>query len=147
MESLYSGSSRIDHHHVPFRVADNLEDMGMAADEYVRTVFFDELHRPLVITSGIASDMGHQDLHPLAFEKSVERVDKAEIMVVTIACDAEKRLEPGDFFSELQPPSEIPGMPYLIDRRQKFTELSVEYTMGIRYETYIHYKLIIIFFL
>ena len=147
MESLDSGSSRIDHHHVPFRVADNLEDMGMAADEYVRTVFFDELHRPLVITSGIASDMGHQDLHPLAFEKAVERVGEAEIMIVAIAGDAEKRLEPGDFFSELQPPSEIPRMPYLVDRGKEFTELSVEYTVGIRYETDKHYRLIIIFFL
>ena len=131
MKSLDSGSPRIDHHHVPFRVADDLEYMGMAADEYVRTVFHDEFHRSLVVTSGIASDMGHQDLHPLAFEKTVERMGEAEIMVVTIACDAEKRMGPGDFVSKLQPPSEIPGMPYLVDRGKEFTELSVEYTVGI----------------
>ena len=131
MESLDSGSSRIDHHHVPFRVADNLEDMGVAADEYVRTVFFDEFHRPPVVTSRITSDMGHQDLHSAAFEEAVERMGEAEIMVVAIACDAEKRFEPGDFFSKFQPTSEIPGMPYLIDRGKEFTELSVEHSVGI----------------
>ena len=42
METLDSGCSRIYHQHVAFRIADNLEDMRVSADEYIGTIHVDE---------------------------------------------------------------------------------------------------------
>ena len=45
METLDPGCSRIYHQHIPLRVTYDLQDMGMAAYEYVRPVFVDEIAR------------------------------------------------------------------------------------------------------
>ena len=93
MEPLYAGSTRIDHKHIPFRISDNFQYMGMATNEYIRTIFINQCTRSWIISAGIASDMGHQNLHPFALEKAVKRVYEAQFMIVTIARHAHKGLE------------------------------------------------------
>lgn len=138
MEPLYSGSTRIDDHHVPLRITYDLQDMGMAANEYVRLQLIYESARPRVVSSWISADMGHENVHSLAFKEAVQRMDKAQVVVVTIAGDAFERLECGDLLRQFKPTAEIPCMPDLVHRLKELLEGVIEDTVGVRYETYEH---------
>lgn len=126
MEALDSGGSGIDDKHIPFRVTHDLQYVRMPADEDVRPVLIDQFQGAWVISSGITSDMSHQNLHSLALEETVERVAEAEGVIVTIAGYSDQWLETGNLFSEIHSSTEVPRMPYLIYRCKKFLELSVE---------------------
>lgn len=140
MEALDSGCSGIDRHHVPFVITHDFEDMGMPADEYIRTMEVNELSGACIVPARIAADMGHQHLQPLAFENAVERVDEAETVVVAVACHTFQRLEPSDLFCQLKASSEITGMPDLIDRLEEFTEWRIENAVSIGNQAYIHVR-------
>lgn len=126
MESLYSGGTRIDDQHVPLRITHDLQDMGMAAYEYVRLQFVDEPARPWVISSRISADMGHKHIQPLALEETVQRVGEAQVVVIAIAGDTFERLERGDLLRQFKPAAEVPGMPYLVHGLKELLERLVE---------------------
>lgn len=138
MKALNSCCSGIDYKHISLGITHDLQDMGMTAYEYIRLVFVDQLARPRIITSGIAADMRHQHLHALTFEEAVERVFEAQVMVVAVSCDSQKRFEPRYLGGHFHAAAEIPRMPYLVDRLQEFPDAGVENSVGIRYESYIH---------
>lgn len=138
MEALDSGRSGVDHQHVSLWIADDFQDMGMAAYEYVRPVFVDEFSCPGVIASRVAADMGHQHLHALTFEEAVHGVGEAKVIIVAVARDSDQRLELRDLRRQIHASSEISGMPDLIDRSEEFLELRVEDPVCIRYESYVH---------
>lgn len=138
MKTLDSSCSGIDNQHVSLGITHDFQNMGMTTYEYIRSVFVYQLSRPRIISAGIASDMGHEYLHALALEEAMERMDETQIVVVTIAGDADQRLESGYLCSQVHAPAEISRMPDLIDRRKKLLELLVEHTMSIRYESYVH---------
>lgn len=138
MESLDSGSSGIDHKHIAARIPHDFQDMGMTAHEDVRLILVYQRFGTDVIPSGISSDMGHQDLHALAFEEAVERVFEAQVMVVAVSCDSQKRFEPRYLGGHFHAAAEIPRMPDLVDRLQEFPDAGVEDTVGVGYESYIH---------
>ena len=137
MESLDSRCARIDYQHVALRIADNLQDVGMTTYEEIRPVLVYEPAGIHIISSGISSDMDHQDFQAFALEHSVERMIIAEVVVVTVAGDAGEGLEGGDFSSQVKPPAEIAGVPDLVDGVQKGAKLVAEHSVRIRYQSYI----------
>lgn len=138
VEALDSCGSGVDGEHVESFVPCDLEDVGMAAYEDVGTMEVDEGIGSGIVTARIAPDMGHQHLHPFAFEYPVEGMDESEIVVVAIARHAFQRLELTYLLSQFESSSEVSGMPYFIDRLEEFTELRVEYSVCVRYYSYIH---------
>jgi hypothetical protein len=82
--------------------------------------------------------MSHQNLEPSALENPVQRMDKTQIMIITIAGNTHQRLERSDLRSQVKPPAEVSGVPDLIHRLQKSLELIAENPVRIRYKTYIH---------
>lgn len=137
MKALNSSSSRIKYQHIALRIPYDLKDMGMPAHEDIRLQFIYEFTCPYIIPSGIATYMNHEHLEALAFKEAMNRMSIAEIIVVTVSGDADKRLESRDFLCGLKTASEIASMPHLVNRSKKFLELLAEYAMRIRYETYI----------
>ena len=131
MESLDSSSAGIDYQHIAAGITHDLQDMRMTAHKDVRPVFVYQRFGTGVIPPGVPADMGHQDLHALAFEEAVERVFETQVMVVAVARNAHQRLEGGYFLCHIHPPSEISGMPYLVDRLEELPELRVKDSVGI----------------
>ena len=56
---------------------------------------------------------------------------ESESMVVTVSCYTYKRLELGNLFGQLQSPTEISGMPDLVNRLKELLETVVKDAMGI----------------
>lgn len=137
VESLDARSTRIDYQHVALRVTDDLQDVRMATYEEIRPVLVYEPAGIHVISSGISSDMDHQDFQAFALEHSVERMIIAEIMVVAVAGDACEGLEGSDFSRQVKSSAEIAGMPDLVDGLQKGAELVAEHSVRVRYQSYI----------
>lgn len=129
MEALNAGCSRVEHQHISSDIPHHFQYMGMAADKDVRLIFIDQLTGPDIISSRVASDMGHQHSGTTALEAPVKRMSIAEVVIVAVTCNADKRLISSNVFSQLQAAAEIAGMPDLIDRREKITELLREYSM------------------
>ena len=128
-----------DYQHIPFRITHDLQYVGMPADEDIRPVFIDQFQGSGIISSGISADMGHKNLHTLTLEKTMKRVDEAEVVIVTIAGDTCQRLETGNLCSKIHPPAEIAGMPYLIDRFKKLLEAIIKYSVCVRYKSDVHF--------
>ena len=135
LPSLQAGGSGIEVEQVMVRVMHDLEDMGMAAHEDIRTELPDQGERPRVIMAGRAPDMGHQDLFPFAVPDPVLRVIIDQNPVVAVPGNTDERLEPGDGRSQGQSPAEIPRMPDLVDRGKEFAEFGAEHPVGIRKKT------------
>ena len=139
MESLDSGSTRVQDKHSSARgIPHDLEDMRMAADEYVGTILIYQLTGLGIISSRISSHMSHKDLHAFALEETVERMFEAKGVVVAVAGDSDQRLELRDFGGHVHAAAEISGVPYLVDRLKECLETVVEDTMGVGYESYVH---------
>lgn len=138
MEALDSSRSRIDHKHIALRVTYDLKYVRMTTYENIRAIFIDQFPGFRIITSRIAADMCHEYLHALTLEESVERMDKTQFMIVTIARHSKQRFECSDLFSQLHSSAEISGMPDLVDRGKKLLETGVKDAMGIRYQSYVH---------
>lgn len=131
MKALNACSSRIDDQHIPFRVTDDFQDMGMPAHEYIRLITVYEFTGSWIISARIASDVGHQDLHAFAFEEAVKRMDETKFMVITVSGNACKRLESCNLLRQLHSPAEVTGMPDPVHRFEELTELRVENPMRI----------------
>ena len=139
MESLDSCCTRIKHKHSSASgIPHDLEDMRMAADEYVGTILIYQLTGLGIISSRISAHMGHKDLHAFALEETVERMFEAKGVIVAVAGDSDQRLELRDFGGHVHAAAEISGVPYLIDRLKESLETVVEDTMGVGYESYVH---------
>ena len=85
MESLDSGSPRIEYQHIVESVIDNLKDMGMPAYKNIRAVSVNELKRLMVISSRITSYMYHEHTHSSGFHKLYIWMDTAYEFVIAIA--------------------------------------------------------------
>lgn len=131
MKPLDSCGTGIDHEHIPFLVSDDLQDVGMATDEDVRTMHVDQLAGMIVILAGIAADMRHEHLQAFAFEDTMDRMDEAEVVVVAVSGDSEKGLESTDLLRKLKSSAEVSGMPDLVHRLKKIAELPAEYAVGV----------------
>ena len=131
MEALDSCRSRIDYEHITLCVTHNLQDMGMSAHEYIRTIAVYQFTGTHTIASRIATHMGHEHLYSLTFEESVQRMDESQLMVVAIASHTNKRLELGNLFSQVHTAAEISCVPDLVDRLKKILELLAEHAMRI----------------
>ena len=132
MEALDSSRSGIDDQHsVPLRIAHDLQDMRMTAYEYIWMISVKQLASLYVISSRIASDMSHKDMHTLTFEESVERMDESKFMVVAISRNSSQRLESSDFLGQLHASSEISGMPDFIHGLKELADPGVKDSMGI----------------
>ena len=132
MEALDACSTGIeDQHIVTSGIADHLQDMRMSADKYVRPVCIDELSGSRIISSRVPADMGHQDLHPFAFEEAVERMIETQGVVVAVSRHSDQRLEARYLRSRIHASAEVSGMPYLVDRFKERLEPVVEDPMSI----------------
>ena len=131
MEALDSGSSGIDYKHITLCVTHNLQDMGMAAYEYIRTIAVYQFTGTHIIASRIATHMGHEHLYSFTFEESVQRVDESQLMVVAVASHSYKRLELSNLFCQVHTSAEISCVPYLVDWLKKILELMAEHAMCI----------------
>ena len=132
MKALDSGRSRIDYKHAaPLCIPYNLKDMRVAANEDVRPIPLDQLTCLGVISSWISAYMGHQDLHPFTFEETMKRMSEAQIIIVTVSGNTQKRLIRCYLLSKLKSSPEISGMPDLIHRFKEFTKPVIEYAMCI----------------
>lgn len=140
MESLYSCRSGIYNQHISFRVSYDLQYVGVSADKDVGTILIYQIQSTDIVSSRIASYMGHQDLHPFTLKETVHRMDEPEVMIVTIASYSYQRFEASDLSSQVHSSPEISSMPDLIYRCEEFLELSVEYAMSVRYESDVHFR-------
>lgn len=138
MEALDSSRPRIDNKHITLRITHDLKYMRMTTNENIRTIFIDQFPGFRIVTSRIAADMGHEDLHALTLEESVKRMDETQFMIVTIARHPQQWLECGDLLCQSHAPSEVSGMPYLVDRGKKLLETGIKDAMGIRNQSYVH---------
>ena len=139
MESLDSGSTRVQDKHSSARgIPHDLEDMRMAADEYVGMILIYQLTGLGIIPSRIPAHMGHKNLHAFALEETVERMFEAKGVVVAVTGDSDQGLELRDFGGHVHAAAEISGVPYLVDRLKESLETVVEDTMGVGYESYVH---------
>lgn len=130
MKSLNASRSGIHHQHATAPgITHDLKYMGMSAHKKIRTIAFNKFSRTHVIPARIAAHMCHKYLDSLTLEETMKRMFETESMIIAVACNAHKRLELCNFLSKFHPTPEIPGMPYLVHRLQKFAELPVKYTM------------------
>ena len=127
-----------DKHSSTSGIPHDLEDMRMAADEYVRTILIYQLTGLGIVSSRISADMGHKDLHAFALEETVERMFEAKGVVVAVTGDSDQGFELRDFGGHVHAAAEISGVPYLVDRLKESLETVVEDTMGVGYESYVH---------
>ena len=132
MEALYSSGTRIDNQHPsPLHIAHDLQDMRMTAYKYIRMISVKQLASLYVISSRIASNMSHKDMHTLTFEESVERMDESKFMVVAISRNSSQRLESSDFLGQLHASSEISGMPDFIHGLKELADPGVKDSMSV----------------
>ena len=131
MEALDSGSTGIDYKHITLCVTHNLQDMGMAAYEYIRTIAVYQFTGTHIIASRIATHMSHEHLDSLTFKKPMQRVYESQLMIVAIPGHSNQGLELRDFLSQVHTAAEISCVPYLVDRLKKIPELLAEHTMRI----------------
>jgi hypothetical protein len=66
--------------------------------------------------------MSHKHLEAFTFKKPMNRVSIAKIIIVTIACNPDKRLEGSNLLGQLHATAEVTCMPDLIDLRKKILE-------------------------
>ena len=110
----------------------------MPADEKVRVVTLDESPRADVVMPRITPDMGHQHLHPAAFEILMSGINGADILPVAVPVNSHKRLEIRELLGEFSIPAEVSGVPELLHRLQEFAELIGEESVRVRKKSYIH---------
>ncbi len=143
MEALDTGSTWIEHKHIPsFNITDNLQDMRMAADEDIGSVTVDELSCARIISPRIPTYMSHKDLHALALEETMQGMVETKVMIITVASYTDQRLELRYFRRQIHTSAEIAGMPDLIDRFKEFLEAGVKHSVGVRYETDVHINIL-----
>ena len=136
MEALDAGGTGVEDHHVVVFVVDHFQDVGVAADEDLRAVGFDQAQGAIVVAAGVAADVGHQHAHPVLFEVAHHLGEVAYVVAVAVAEDADQRLEGGDLrIGGLI--AEIPSMPDHVDRCQKIFQLLVEVSVGVGDQSYV----------
>ena len=86
----------------------------------------------------ISADVHHQYGHPTALKELMVRIFHPDILPVAVAVYTDQRLEGRYLLCSLQSPSEIPGMPYLVDRLEELPERVAEDSVRIGQKTYIH---------
>jgi hypothetical protein len=69
----------------------------------------------------------------------MERVDESKVVIITIACNADKGLKPGNLCSEVHSPTEIARVPDLIDRLKKVLEAGIKYSVCVRDQSDVHF--------
>ena len=116
VKPLYSGGTRVQNQHVPFCVAYDFQDMGMATDEDIRLVAVYEFARPDIISTGVTTDVGHKDPHAFTLIKTMQRMVITESVIIAVSRHSHQRLERSDFSCQIKSSTEIPGMPYLVNR-------------------------------
>jgi hypothetical protein len=131
MKALDSSCSGIDDQHIPLRIPYDLEDMRVPAYEYIGMQFVYQLAGARVISPGISSYMGHQDLHSFTLEETMERMGEAQIVIVTVSCHSDQRLEGSHLSSKLHTSPEITGVPYLIHLGEELPELRIENAVSV----------------
>ena len=87
--------------------------------------------------------MLQENFPPFAFEESVLRIDPADILAVTVAVHGHHRFEGSYRVRELKPASEVPGVPELVDRREKLLDFRAENPVRIRNDTYQHNQILL----
>ena len=115
MEALDAGGTGVEDHHVVVFVVDHFQDVGVAADEELGPVGFDQAQGPVVVAAGIAADVGHQDTHPVLFEEVHHGMVVPDIVAVAVAVNAQKGFEGGNLLGN-DPGAEVAGMPDDIHR-------------------------------
>lgn len=136
--SLDSACSGIDAQHVALPVRHHLEDMGVPADEDVRSELVDQRLCSGGPTPRVAAYVHHQDLHPFDLKELIFGIFKAYVLAVAVAVDALQRLEFPDAVGEFEPSAEVAGMPYLIHSSEEVPESLGKYPMSIGYQAYVH---------
>lgn len=138
MPALIAAGSGIDVEKIVALVILYKQYVGMPADEDVGPVPVDEGQCLQVIAAGTASDMFQKDFPPFAFEEPELGVDPADILAVTVAVYGHHRFEGSYRVRELKPATEVPGMPELVDRREKLLDFGAENPVCIRNDSYQH---------
>ena len=103
----------------------------MSADKNVRFMRIDKSSCGSVIPSRITADMSHQHLHSLTLENPVYGMDITQIVIVAVARNSHQRLECRNLLRQFHATTEITGMPYLVYRFKKITELLREHPVRV----------------
>lgn len=139
VKALDSSCTRVHYQHASTGgITHHFQNMRMSADEQIRSIPVDEFACGPVIATWITTDMSHEHLHAVAFEKAVERVDKAELMVIAVAGNSFKRLERCYLPGKIHSPAEVSCMPYFINILEEFLEFFAKHSMSVRYQSYLH---------
>ena len=130
VESLYARCARIEDKHVSFFVIHDLQYMGVATNEYVGPMRFDQLEGLPGVSARITAYMDHQNLFPFDSKNPCKGLCQTYFMVIAISIYAYERAIGGDGVHGLDI-SEIPGMPYLIHGLEKIFQNPVENAVSI----------------
>ena len=125
-------------------VPEDLRDVGVAADEYVRMEGVDEGFRTQVVdravrivgpvAAGTETDVGHQDPQPLALETLEGRIVLSHVLAIAVAVDSDKGLERGDVTGALES-AEIARVPDAVHGREEVPHIVGEHAMRVRNQT------------
>ena len=131
MPALDAGGAGVEGHHVVVLVVFDAEDVGVAADEDLGAEALDEGLGAVVIVSGVAADVGHQDGHAAAFEEAVPGVFVVEGVLVAVAVHPDQGFECGDFAGGFEAAAEVSGVPELVAGGKEVFEGLVEDAVGV----------------
>ena len=118
VESELPGGPGIDCQQVVDGIVDDLEDVGMPGDEEFQVHGLDFLYGARIVMAGITPDVGHQHLHPFAFESQECGVDAAGHAAVDIAAHGTQRLESSNPVGEFDR-ADVARMPDFVHVFQK----------------------------
>lgn len=138
--ALVSAGSGVDIQEVLRLIIHYFQDVGMTADEKVRTVLPDEVPGFGIIVPRRSADMGHQHPEPFAVPETEHRTPVQQAPVVAIADDALQRFERRNLRLQVQSAPEVPGVPDLVDILQECLEFGAERPVRIRYESDVQEK-------
>ena len=138
MPALAAAGAGVEVDELAGGVADDFEDVGVAADEEAGPAGVEFGFDAAFVSAGVAADVGHVDAKAFAFPAEVAREFVADFVAVDIAVDAAERFAEGLEGSE-HIGAEVTGVPEFVDFGEVFEDGGVEETVGVGEETDAHF--------
>jgi len=139
MEPLDSCGTGIEVQSTPRRVRLDEQQVGMSANEEVRTLVHEALPNAGSVAPGAASDVGHPDGAAVALEMLMFRKVAPDELVIDVAVNSDERGDGGQCVGHPEVPN-VAGMPDFIARRKVVQHAVIDVAMGVADQADAHYR-------
>jgi hypothetical protein len=119
VKTFVSGSPGINMQHVVFRVENNFQDMGMAANKKLWWFKPKNVSHPGFVVSGITTNVGNQYIHFFAKEPLVNRKHAPDNVIVDVSVNGAQRFKSRKLVGSFGI-ANIAGVPDFVNRFKKF---------------------------